>query len=124
MLPKELPPRQAVYWWFRCFVRPFMFQTIHDVALMLDRELSGRETSPTDGVIDSPSVKAPETKTTGCGAGKKTAGRKRHISELMPVRMRRIMSSRARADGSAQVRMRRHASASNSFSPNKGASKY
>ena len=46
MLPNDFPPWQTVYWWFRRFVRRFMFQTIHDVALMLDREQSGREASP------------------------------------------------------------------------------
>lgn len=32
----------TVYWWFRRFFQRFMFQTIHDVALMLDRQRSGR----------------------------------------------------------------------------------
>jgi hypothetical protein len=36
-----------------------LFRTIHDLALMLDRELSGRKASPSAGVIDSQSVKAP-----------------------------------------------------------------
>lgn len=63
MLPKDFPPWQTVYWWFRRFVRRFMFQTIQDVALMLDRERSGREASPSGGVIDSQSVKATEAKT-------------------------------------------------------------
>ena len=62
MLPKDFPPWPTVYWWFRRFVRRFLFQTIHDVALMLDRERVGREASPTGGVIDSQSVKAPEAK--------------------------------------------------------------
>ena len=80
MLPNDFPPWQTVYWWFRRFVRQFMFQTIHDVALMLDRERVGREASPTGGVVDSQSVKAPEAKTRGYDAGKKIAGRKRHIA--------------------------------------------
>ena len=80
MLPNDFPPWQTVYWWFRRFVRRFMFQTIHDVALMLDRERVGREASPTGGVVDSRSVKAPEAKTRGYDAGKKVAGRKRHIA--------------------------------------------
>ena len=79
-LPADFPPWQTVYWWFRRFVRRFMFQTIHDVALMLDRERVGREASPTGGVIDSQSVKAPEAKTRGYDAGKKVVGRKRHIA--------------------------------------------
>lgn len=56
-----------------------MFQTIHDVALMLDRERTERQVNPTGGVIDSQSVKAPEAKTRGYDAGKKIVGRKRHI---------------------------------------------
>jgi transposase len=47
MLPEDFPPWPTVYWWFRRFVRRFLFQTIHDVALMLDRERVGREVSPT-----------------------------------------------------------------------------
>ena len=80
MLPNDFPPWQTVYWWFRRFIRRFMFQTIHDVALMLDRERVGREASPTGGVVDSQSVKAPEAKTRGYDAGKKIVGRKRHIA--------------------------------------------
>ena len=80
MLPKDFPPWPTVYWWFRRFVRRFLFQTIHDVALMLDRERVGREASPTGGVIDSQSVKAPEAKTRGYDAAKKIVGRKRHIA--------------------------------------------
>jgi putative transposase len=38
MLPNDFPPWQTVYWWFRRFVRRLLFRTIHDVALMLDRE--------------------------------------------------------------------------------------
>ena len=75
MLPKDFPPWPTVYRWFRRFVRRLLFQAIHDVALMLDRERVGREASPTGGVIDSQSVKAPEAKTRGYDAGKKIVGR-------------------------------------------------
>ena len=80
MLPKDFPPWQTVYWWFRRFVRRLLFKTLHDVALMLDRERAGREQSPTAGVIDSQSVKAPAAKSRGFDAGKKVVGRKRHIA--------------------------------------------
>ncbi len=59
MLPVHFGPWQTVYWWFRRFVRRLLFQTIHDVALMLDREQAGREASPSAGVLDSQTVKAP-----------------------------------------------------------------
>src|SRR6201982_2063976 len=57
-----------------------MFQTIHDVALMLDRERQGREASPSGGVIDSQSIKAPASKKRGYDAGKKIFGGKRHVA--------------------------------------------
>ena len=80
MLPNDFPPWQTVYWWFRRFVRRFLFHTIHDMALMLDREMQGREASPSGGIIDSQSVKAPKAKTRGYDAAKKIVGRKRHIA--------------------------------------------
>jgi transposase len=59
MLPIHFPPWQTVYWWFRRFVRLLLFRTIHDLAVMIDRERAGREASPSAGVIDSQSIKAP-----------------------------------------------------------------
>ncbi|WP_352992467.1 transposase [Mesorhizobium sp. M0904] len=47
---------------------------------MLDRERPGRKASPTAGVIDSQSIKAPEAATRGYDAGKKIVGRNRHIA--------------------------------------------
>lgn len=81
MLPIHFGPWQTVYGWFRELARRFLFQTIHDVALMLDRERAGREASPTAGVIDSQSVKAPAAHgTRGFDGAKKIVGRKRHIA--------------------------------------------
>lgn len=59
MLPVHFGPWQTVYWWFCRLMRRFLFQTIHDVCLMLDREAAEREASPSGGVIDSQSIKAP-----------------------------------------------------------------
>ena len=56
MLPKDFPPWQTVYWWFRRFVRLMLFRTIHDIALMMDRERAGREASPSAGVNRQPNV--------------------------------------------------------------------
>ena len=57
MLPVHFGPWQTVYWWFRRLMRRFLFQTIHDLALMCDRERAGREASPSAGGIDRQSVK-------------------------------------------------------------------
>jgi transposase len=80
MPPIHFGPWQTVHGWFRELARRFVFQTIHDVAPMVDREWAGRAASPSAAVIDSQSVKAPRAKATGYDAGKKIAGRKRHIA--------------------------------------------
>jgi transposase len=89
MLPINFPPWQTVYWWFREFVRRFLFHTIHDIAVMMDRERAGREASPSAAVIDSQSVKAPMAEKRGFDANKKIVGRKRHIAVDTDGRYRR-----------------------------------
>jgi transposase len=81
MLPIHFGSWQTIYWWFRRLARRFLFQTIHDLELMLDREREGREASPSGGVLDSQTVKAPAPNAKrGYDAGKKIVGRKRHIA--------------------------------------------
>lgn len=80
MLPVHFGAWQTVYGWFRELARRFLFQTIHDIELMLDRERQGREQSPSAAVIDSQSVKAPLAEERGFDAAKKIVGRKRHIA--------------------------------------------
>ena len=80
MMPVHFPPWQTVYWWFRRFVRLLLFRTIHDVALMIDRERGGR-TEPTAAILDSQTVKAPAAGgSRGFDGAKKIVGRKRHIA--------------------------------------------
>jgi transposase len=102
MLPINFPPWQTVYWWFREFVRRFLFHAIHDIAVMMDRERVGREASLTAGVIDSQSVEAPMAQTRGFDANKKIVGRKRHIAvdtdgRLVMLNRRQRISPTARA---------------------------
>jgi transposase len=81
MLPTDFGRWQTIYWWFRRLMRRFLFQTIHDLALMCDRERAGREASPSAAVLDSQSVKAPAPGAMrGYDAAKKVTGRKRHIA--------------------------------------------
>jgi putative transposase len=81
MLPHDFPSWQTVYWWFHTLLRRFLFRTIHDLAVMIDRERAGREASPTAAVLDSQSLKAPAARSRGFEANKKKiVGRKRYIS--------------------------------------------
>ncbi|WP_082188287.1 transposase [Azospirillum baldaniorum] len=53
MPPKDFLPWQTVYWRFRRLVRRLLFRKIHDLALMLDREIEGWAVSPTTAFLDS-----------------------------------------------------------------------
>jgi putative transposase len=105
MLPNDFPPWQTVYWWFRCFVRRLLFRAIHDVALMIDRERSGREASPSAGIVDSQSIKAPAAKVRGFDAGKKIVGRKRHIAVDTDGRLLMVNLTTADISDSAGAQM-------------------
>jgi transposase len=81
MLPVHFGPWQTIYWWFRRFVRRLLFRTVHDVALMLERERTGRKASPSAAGLDSQTVKPPHAPGGGAyDAAKWTKGRKRHVA--------------------------------------------
>jgi len=81
MPPEDLPPLQTGNWWFRRFVRRTLFATLHDLALMPDRQRTERTEAPSSGVPDCRTVKAPAAGTDhGRGGARRTVGRKRHIA--------------------------------------------
>jgi putative transposase len=52
MLPERFPPRQTVYGWFLLWRDRGLFEALAHRLVLLERERSGREASPSAAVID------------------------------------------------------------------------
>jgi putative transposase len=72
MLPKDFPPYQTVYDYFRNWRNDGTWERVHDLLRERVREGEGRETSPSAAIIDSQSAKTTEKG----GPGAMTQGRR------------------------------------------------
>lgn len=83
MLPKDFPPWETVYGYFRDWSQDGTLDRIHDALREQVRTRhEKRNPSPSAGIVDSQSVKGADTvpaRSRGYDAGKKINGRKRHI---------------------------------------------
>ena len=79
MLPKEYGPWSTTYGVFRLWVKG-IWERVHDLLRTKVRQAAGRQPAPTAAILDSQTIKVGDQGgVRGYDAGKKTAGRKRHI---------------------------------------------
>jgi putative transposase len=79
--PPAFPPWRTVYGYVRAFLRDGVWESIRHHFVVMLRAGTGREASPTAAIVDTQSVKTPESGGPhGWDAAKRLKGRKRHVA--------------------------------------------
>ena len=79
--PPAFPPWRTVYGYMRAFLRDGVWESIRHHFVVMLRESTGREASPTAAIIDTQSVKTTESGgPRGWDAAKRLKRRKRHVA--------------------------------------------
>ncbi len=81
-LPHDFPPWETVYGYFAAWQKDGIFDQLNGILRQLVRQAEGRDAEPSACVLDAQSIKtSANVPVTGQGidAGKKIAGRKRHL---------------------------------------------
>ena len=102
MLPKDLPPWQTVYGYFRRWTQSGLWYRLNAMLVAQVRKQHGRPAQPSAAIIESQSVKTSEGgEARGIDVHKQTPGRKRHIVvESLGLLLLVVVHSASVQDGS------------------------
>jgi putative transposase len=79
-LPKEFPPWQTVYHYWRAWRLDGTWERLHTVLRAAVRVATGRDPQPSGGIVDAQAVKTTSVGgPRGYDGGKRVSGRKRHL---------------------------------------------